>query len=321
MGERVAVLVGLRCAASGLRLAAVRGMWKPLSMHAVNAQPSTPAESPPRALRQTASAWTLIRTAIGGSREIPAKLRRLGRTVRLWLDQREIERRLRTLEEKGLIHQRPTRAQIFFGGLDMLRFVIEPAARDYYKQKGISFGFHQLLRVLDDPVSMIDPTGFLSERDTIVGHVMQVVHLNPVYDLQLIQMFPDGLEDFERQVQAMVDGTHPRRRTISAIVEDPDYHVRLLDYVRRYRTDPNTPPLVREEQTLRADPHFAAAERTFATLPGFIAYCNRLPKRILALAARQRTVRQFPLELAQESSSPHAPKPSKHHAPTPSSPP
>jgi len=249
-------------------------------------------------LRQTASAWTLLRTAIGGRPEITAKVARLGRTLRLYFDRREIERRLRQLESKGYIRERPTRAQILFGGIDMLRFVIEPASRDYYRQKGISFGFHQLLRALDDPVSMIDPTGFLSDRDTIVGHVMQVVHLNPVYDLQLIEMFPDGLADFERQVQAMVDGTHPRQRTIAAIVEDPDYHRRLLDYVRAYRTDRDTPPLVRQEQTLRSDPHFAAAERTFATLPGFIDYCNRLPRALPTLARRLRCVRRFPLELA-----------------------
>ena len=121
----------------------------------------------------------------------------------------------------------------------MLRFVIEPASRDYYRQKGISFGFHQLLRVLDDPVSMIDPTGFLSDRDTIVGHVMQVVHLNPVYDLQLIQMFPDGLEDFERQVQAMVDGTHPRHAHHRRDRRGPRLPRRLLDYVRRFRADPD----------------------------------------------------------------------------------
>jgi hypothetical protein len=249
-------------------------------------------------LRQTAPAWTLIRTAVGGPQAIAGKLKRLVRTLRLYVDGREIERRLRTLEDKGFIRRRPNRAQIFFGGLDMLRFVIEPAARDYYRQKGISFGFHQLLRVLDDPVSMIDPTGFLSDRDTIAGHVMQVVHLNPVYDLQLIQMFPDGLEDLERQVEAMVKGTHPRHATIHAIVEDPGYHARLLDYVRRFRADPNTPPPVREEQTLRSDPHFAAAERTFAALPGFIEYCNRLPSSTWTLARRLRRVQRFPLELA-----------------------
>jgi hypothetical protein len=66
---------------------------------------------------------------------------------------------------------------------------------------------------------------------------MQVVHLNPIFDLQLIQMFDDGLEDFERQVEAMVAGTHPRHRTIAAIVEEDGYHERLLDYVRRFRAN------------------------------------------------------------------------------------
>jgi hypothetical protein len=248
-----------------------------------------------KSARLTASPLRLIVQAIGGPRQIAAKLGGFFRTLRLYVSPTEINRRLTTLEQKGYVVGRPTRLQILFGGLDMLRFVIEPASRDYYRQKGISFGFHQLLRVLDDPVSMIDPTGFLSERDTIIGHVMQVVHLNPVYDLQLIQMFPDGLEDFERQVQAMVDGTHPRHATIGAIVEDSEYHRRLLDYVRRFRTDPNTPPPVREEQTLRGDPHFAAAERTFATLPGFIGYCHTLPTGIGSLVRRLRTLDRFPL--------------------------
>jgi hypothetical protein len=251
------------------------------------------AELPP--LRTSAGPWTLIRIAIGGPRQIGGKLQRLGRTIRLYFSPDAVDQRLRNLEAKGYIHRRPTRAQIFFGGLDMLRFVIEPASRDYYKQKGISFGFHQLLRILDDPVSMIDPTGFLSDRDTIVGHVMQVVHLNPVYDLQLIEMFPDGLEDFERQVQAMVDGTHPRKQTISAIVEDAGYHARLLDYVKRYRADRNSAPPVRQEQTLRNDPYFAAAEKQFATLPGFIEYCNTLPVDVATLVRRLRSIDRYPL--------------------------
>lgn len=256
------------------------------------------ASAAPAAARKTAPPLRLVADAIGGPRAIAGKLARLARTARLWATPSEVRRRLDELERRGFVDRQPGRWQILFGGLDMLRFVIEPAARDYYAQQGISFGFHQLLRVLDDPVSMIDPTGFLSDRDTIVGHVMQVVHLNPVYDLQLLQMFPDGLDELERQVAEMVAGTHPRRRSIGAIVEDPTYHARLLDYVRRYRADPDTPPLVRQEQTLRADPAFAAAERTFATLPGFIAYCNRLPADFAALARRLRHVQRFPVELA-----------------------
>ena len=253
-------------------------------------------------LRLRASSLRLVREAVGGPRAVVGKLRRILRTLRLYADRDEIDRRLARLEERGYMRARPTRAQVFFGGLDMLRFVIEPAARDYYRQKGISFGFHQLLRVLDDPVSMIDPTGFLSERDTIIGHLMQVTHLNPIYDLQVLDMFPDGLDELERQVEAMIAGTHPRARTIAAVVEDPGYHARLLDYVRRYRADPGALPPVRAEQTIRVDPHFAAAERTFATLPGFIEYCHRLPAGAATLLRRLRRVDRFPLELAAAES-------------------
>ena len=252
--------------------------------------------APEAALRKTASPLRLVAAAIGGPRALGGKLSRLVRTAGLYVRRGEVERRLETLAAAGLAPERPTRLQLFFGGFDMLRFLIEPGARDYYTQQGISFGFHQLLRVLDDPVSMIDPTGFLSERDTIIGHVMQVVHLNPIYDLQILQAFPDGLDALESQVAQMVDGTHPRAGTIRAIVEDPEYHARLLDYVRRYRADPATPQLKREEQTLRADPHFAAAERQFATLPGFLEYCATLPKGLGALLKRQRRVREFPLD-------------------------
>ena len=251
-------------------------------------------------LRQTASRATLVRTAIGGPREIAGKLARLGRTLRLWLQPGAIDARLARLEARGYVARRPTRLQLLFGSLDMLRFVIEPASRDYYRQRGIEFGLHQWLRWLDDPCSLIDPTGFFSDRDTIMGHVMQVVHLNPLYDLQLLQMFPDGLAEFERQIEQMLAGTHPRARTIGAIVEEPGYHERLLDYVRRYRRDPTTPPLVRQAQTLRDDPAFAAAERTFATLPGFIAYCNELPRELGPLRRRLRALKAFPQELAQE---------------------
>src|SRR5687768_2301928 len=208
----------------------------------------------------------LLLRAVGGPRAVAGKARRLAETLRLYANADEIPGRLRQLEERGLIRGRPSRMQLVFGGLDMLRFMIEPAARDYYRQRGISFGFHQLLRVLDDPVSMVDPTGFLSARDTIIGHLMQVVHLNPVYDLQLLECFDDGLDELERQIARMIDGTHPRHATIAAIVEDAGYHARLAAYVRQYRADRATPPPVRQEQSLRADPVFARAEETFATL-------------------------------------------------------
>lgn len=248
--------------------------------------------------RRLAPPLALLAAAIGGPRQVAGKVARLWRTVGLWLRPAELERRLAALERQGYVRSRPTRLQLLFGGIDMLRFMIEPAAREYYRAQGIDFTFHQLLRVLDDPVSMIDPTGFFSDRETIIGHVMQVVHLNPVFDLQLLEMFPDGLADLERQLEAMLAGTHPRAGTIGAIVEDAGYHGRLLDYVRRYRADRGALPPVRPQPALRRDPHFVAAERTFATLPGFLDYCARLPRGFGALWARFRALERFPLEAA-----------------------
>ena len=136
------------------------------------------APSDEKTLRQTAGPLRLLLTALGGPREIWGKFVRIWRTILLLLNSKKIDQRLTALHERGYIDSRPGRAQIMFGGFDMLRFMIAPGARNYYDARGISFGLHQVLRVLDDPVSMIDPTGFLSDRDTIVGHVMQVVHLN-----------------------------------------------------------------------------------------------------------------------------------------------
>jgi hypothetical protein len=253
------------------------------------------SEAPgPATARQSESAFTLIFRAVGGRKQILGKATRLGRTLRLYFDAGELERRFRELERRGHVEKRPTRLQIAFGALDMLRFVIVPFARDYYRERGIDFKFHQLLRFLDDPVSIIDPTGLLSDKDTIIGHLMQVVHLNPVYDLQLLEMFPEGVDELERQLEEMLRGAHPRAATIGAIVEDAGYHQRLLDYVRAWRTDRQTPELVRES-SLRKDPSFSAAERTFATLPGFLTYAAGLPKTFFALLARYRSLARFPV--------------------------
>ncbi|HUQ03281.1 MAG TPA: hypothetical protein VM261_12350 [Kofleriaceae bacterium] len=258
---------------------------------------SAGGDDTPLRLRETPA--RLVLRAIGGPRQIAGKLRRVAATAALYASPREIPDRLERLRQRGYVDLAPTRAQLVFGGLDMVRFVIEPAARDYYQHKGISFRLHTLLRVLDDPVSMIDPTGFLSARDTIIGHLMQVVHLNPIYDLQLLECFDDGLDQLETQVRQMVDGVHPRHSTISAIVEDRGYHLRLLDYVVAFKADRGARPPVRQEQSLRADPVFAAAERTFATLPGFLRYCVRLPRSPAALARRLASVKTFPVELCE----------------------
>jgi hypothetical protein len=261
--------------------------------------PSSSPETPKGAdaKRMNASAWRLLGDAVGPPRRWAERSLRIAQTAVLWAHPRALSKRLGLLRSRGLAPVSPTRAQLWVAGLDMLRLFIVPGARDYYEQRGIDFRFHQLLRVIEDPVSMIDPVGLFSRKETIIGHVLQVVHADPIYDLQLLQMFEDGLDDLETQTQAMISGTHPRAATIGAIVEDTGYHPRLLEYVRAYRRDPETPHLRRTKAAIANDPAFARAEETFATLPGFLNYAASLPRSLPKLV--RHALRRGPLYAAQ----------------------
>ena len=209
---------------------------------------------------------TLIRRTLGTRKQVRGKLQRAGYALANYAFPQRIEDRLQRLRTLGYMGSNPNRTQLIFGSLDMFRFFIIPCAADYYRSKDISFAFHALLRVLDDPASMMDPTGFMSHRDAIIGHLMQVTHADPIYDLQLLAAIPDGLEELERQVLAVLDGTHPRAKSIGAIIEDPEYHGRLLGHVREFRADPaHCKPLLREN--VANNPHFAEIANTLAICP------------------------------------------------------
>jgi hypothetical protein len=249
-------------------------------------------------MRTTASPWRLVAQTAGTPTELLDKGRRLRTALRQYGDAPELARRLARLAERGYLDQLavPTRLQLVVGAIDMLRFWISPAAAQYYADRGIHYGFHQLLRVLDDPASMIDPTGLLSDQDVIIGHLMQVVHANPCYDLQLLEAHDDGLAELERQVRAIIAGAHPRTASIRAIVEEPDYHQRLLDYVVAYRSDRTAAAPIRAN--VAADPHWGPIERTFGSLPTTLEYFAKMPKTLAAAARHLIEVRTFPLELA-----------------------
>lgn len=246
--------------------------------------------------RTTEAPWTLIARAAGSPRCWSKKVRELARALSAYADRIALDDRLERLVSLGYIERVPTRLQLVVGSIDMLRFWISPAADDYYRAQGIGFGMHQLLRVLDDPSAMVDPTGFLSTSDAIIGHLMQVVHANPAYDLQLLESHDGGLASLERQLEEMIAGTHPRAASIGAIVEEPDYHARLLAYVRAYRACPDTDAPLREN--IASDPHWQRLERTFGTVHGAMRYFANLPATPLAGAVHLLTVHEFPHHLA-----------------------
>lgn len=240
--------------------------------------------------RLSQPAWELVRRTAGSPRDLATKLRRLLETMQTFGREDQVRPRLERLRRGGHIDVIPTRTQRMVGAIDMTRFFIVPCAADYYDSKGINFRFHTVLRLLDDPASLVDPTGLNSSRDTIIGHVMQVVHANPHYDLQLLDTFEDGLDEMEGQVEAVLAGTHPRTESIQAIVEDESYHPRLLHYIRAYRADPHAPPPLRENIS---DAHFAEVERTFGSLHAAMRYFARMPTSIPGAAHHLLSVDRF----------------------------
>lgn len=225
------------------------------------------------------------------------KITRFAQILSAYGDGRELDARLSRLERAGLIDAAPTRIQLVVGSLDMLRFWISPASSEYYRSIGIDYAFHQVLRLLDEPASLADPVGFFSTRDGVIGHLMQVVHANPRYDLELLGMWEDGLLELERQVEAMIQGTHPRREAIAAIVEEPEYHGRLLEYVRAFRRSPAAPPPLRSN--VEGGAHWEDLERTFGSLRTSMRYFCRLPADPVSAARHVLTVKQFPRQLAE----------------------
>lgn len=233
-----------------------------------------------------------MRRTLGDFRAVRGKARRLARTVALYLwRHEEVDQRLRRAKELGLIEKIPTRIQMFWGAVDMFRFFIVPCAAHYYRSKRCSFLFHSILRILDDPASMADPTGFMSDRDVIIGHVMQVVHADPIYDLQVLATFDDGLEQLELQLQQMLDGTHERYESIGAIVEEPDYHERLLEYTKAFRKNPRTPPLLRDNVISGG---FTERAAVYGSLPTAMAYFASMPHSLAGGLYRARVIRQWP---------------------------
>ncbi len=258
---------------------------------------ASPPPSQASSARLSQSPVTLFKQAVGERRAIGGKVARLARGLASYARSAEADEKLIRLKALGVIDVIPTHVQLMVGGADMLRFWISPAAADYYEARGISYSFHQVLRFLDEPSSLIDPIGLFSTEDGIIGHLMQVVHADPVYDLQLLTMFDGGHANLVRQLREMIAGTHPRSGSIAAIVEEPDYHRRLLSFVQAWTRDPATPSLLRSNVAERRE--LSALARTFGSLTTSMRYFARLPRAPTEAARHLFYTRAFPAHLGE----------------------
>jgi hypothetical protein len=249
--------------------------------------------------RLTEPPLKLLAQALGDPAAIAGKARRFAEIVRNYGSGAVLDKKLARLLARGHIERAATRTQLAVGAYDMLRFWISPAAADYYQAKQISYVFHQVLRFCDEPASLLDPIGFFSTRDGIIGHLMQVVHANPVYDLQLLDLFDDGLDQLEVQLSQMIRGTHPRAQSIGAIVEESAYHRELLEFVMAWRSDPTIAPLLRSNVRERRE--LALLERTFGSLTCAMAYFCEMPTAPHRALAHATMTHEFSEHLAQRA--------------------
>lgn len=149
-----------------------------------------------------------------------------------------IAERLRPFVERGLLRNVPNRVQIRQAELGMLAYVLSSDATDERRYEGRVLG-HPLVRqpVIFAHVGLdhLDPGCSLgASHASIVTHLLFTYHRGtPVFDLQLLQTHPDGLDraraSIVRHLGAADPATARRRRFISAILNDPDeYHRRFL---------------------------------------------------------------------------------------------
>lgn len=264
----------------------------------------------PTATPEPESDAVLLLAALGGPEELAQRTLRLTHALVRLLGYRAVHERLERAAARGQIAGVPTRLQLVFGGLDMLRFLFEPGSAQSDAARGISRGLHRWLRLVGDPVSWLDPGGLTSSCDEVVEHLLSDYHFNPVYDLQLLSTFEAGLDRLEHEALRVLQGTHPQQARLSSRIPEPSYYRGLADYVRDARHDANTPiPVIRDARgggnnvasmDAAARASFQAAGAQLGELWGFLDYCHGLPRQPLQLLVRLRRVQSF-LDAAQAS--------------------
>jgi|GEM_PF-1016298 len=181
--------------------------------------------------------------------------------------------RLADFINAGLIQEIPTSWQLLQGQAEMAPFVVMPDEGDNARYAGAPMS-HPLLRT---PLVF----GHIGLEHLRVGHGLHssplalFKHLNivqhegmPVYDLQLVQTVPNGLERLREYTQAIEDAVTPARKAQSKLIDlvipnAADYRRKFLqpggwiDRAAAFDYDP-VPGILRPE---------------FATLVNFVNYC------------------------------------------------
>ncbi len=179
-----------------------------------------------------------VRSAMGSWTRVGQKLHGVGVVVRNTVDRRARLARLRRLKRLGRIDAIPTEFQIWLACHEMFRDFILPSNRAFFEHDEQDEAWALFLRFLDEPAAMLDPSGLAISRDLLIAHLLHAVHVSAGYDVALLEIFPDGLDELERQCGQLIEGVHPHQAALMERLDRSDYPEQLLAAVRRYRADP-----------------------------------------------------------------------------------
>jgi hypothetical protein len=221
------------------------------------------------------SRWRLLADVVGGWRQNLDKVVQVVSLVWAFFRPGQVRRRLERLRGLGHIDAIPTLPQMLVAGRDQIMVSASEETKLFYRSQGIPWIFHNLRRFISGPATMLDPIGLFSPRDTIIHHVLQTFHRQPLYDLVLLRAHEGGLEEMARQAAQIEAGNHPHQRALTSLIEDGSYHARLPREIAAVRADPQAgaralPP------GLVDDPQMMLAMDQFRDIRGFTNYASRL---------------------------------------------
>lgn len=263
----------LRELARGPGCAKMAGMSDVATGQAVESMAKRQSATPPDWLGR--SRGTLLMDAIIGGGPVLGRIRRAVAIPLNLFRPGRMRRLLARLKELGYIDRIPSLPQFIVTGRDQIILSLGEETKIFYRDQNIPWIFHNVRRFLAEPSSMMDPLGLLSERDTIVHHVLQTFHRHPVYDLVLLRAFDNGPEELKRQLDLLMENRHPQGRALRSLIEDGSYHERLVRQVDEFLKDPfvECEPL---PAGLLPDPHLMLAMDQFKDIRGYTNYANRL---------------------------------------------
>lgn len=189
----------------------------------------------------------------------------------------------RTLDEgvrRGLFASTPTTWQLAQGVARMIhRMVTRPESvglsLDAPPRPGLAARLMQFRPVRGPALLALgavrpwDLTGLLSARDGLIRHLVGTHHDRRQfgYDLEILRIYPGGLEALRDETRAIIDGTHDKAALLRATCVYEGYHERLLDAV---------------EAALRGETTLEPEERTDPDLSfeAFLAWCAARPNTL-----------------------------------------